>query len=29
VIGTAAQDAKGNRLECKADKKGKLRWTKK
>jgi len=29
VIGTTAQDAKGNSLECKADKKGKLRWTKK
>ena len=28
VIGTTAQDAKGNSLECKADKKGKLRWTK-
>jgi hypothetical protein len=29
AVGTTAQDAKGNSLECKADKKGKTHWTKK
>lgn len=29
AVGTTTQDAKGNALECKADKKGKPRWTKK
>ena len=29
AVGTTAQDAKGTTLECKADKKGKPRWTKK
>ena len=28
AVGTTTQDAKGNALECKADKKGKPRWTK-
>jgi uncharacterized protein YdeI (BOF family) len=29
AMGTTAQDAKGTKLEWKADKKGKARWTKK
>jgi len=29
AVGTTAQDSKGTTLECKADKKGKPRWTKK
>ena len=28
AVGTTSQDAKGATLECKADKKGKPRWTK-
>ena len=29
ALGSTVQDTKGNSLECKADKKGKPRWTKK
>ena len=29
AVGTTAQDSKGTTLECKSDKKGKARWTKK